>query len=334
MIPERYNKENLVRAIKSPSLAVHEVQNQANSLLHVPRKIRFKQKYGSGINVMNEDWDFLIILDACRYDAFEQIVDIEGELQSVISRGSHSIEFCEENFKNKQYHDTVYVTANGYGAQIAEGVFHDLIFTDESDALPEVDVLHSSHDGMAPSTVYNAALDAVDEYPNKRMIIHFMQPHDPYLGQTAEDLRSRVEANGLTVISRDPEKLKKYDTSDENVVSTLAGAAKEGYITETDLQTIYHENLEVVSEYINDLVERLTGEIVVTADHGEMLGERGMIGHPKYKYFIELRKVPWLRISSSARRDIRKEEPVDSVTVDDNIVEKRLKALGYKDGTS
>jgi hypothetical protein len=334
MIPERYNRENLVRVIREPSLAVKEMQRQVRPLLHIPRKIWFKQKHGSGIDIMSEDWDFLIILDACRYDAFEEVIDIDGELKSVISRGSHSIEFCKKNFEDKQYHDTVYVTANGYGAQIAEGVFHDLIFTDEDDLVPEVDVLHSSHEGMAPSTVYDAALDAVNKYPNKRIIIHFMQPHDPYLGEKAEVLRSRVESDGLTVISRDPKKIKKHNVSECNTVSTLAGAVEKGYVTENELQTIYYENLEVVSEYVSDLVESLTGEIVVTADHGEMLGERNIIGHPKYKYFNELREVPWLRVSSNTRREVYEEEPVESVAVDDNVIEKRLKALGYKDGTS
>jgi hypothetical protein len=226
MIPGRYNKSNLVQAMKEPSLAMGEIKRRVNAISHVPRKIMFNLKYGSGINVMDEDWDFLIILDACRYGAFKQVIDIDADLKSVISKGSHSIEFCKKHFKDKQYYDTVYITTNGYGARIGEGVLHDLIFTDISSESADIDVLHSSNDGMALSTVYQAGLDAVNKYSNKRIIIHFMQPHDPYFGKKAEVIRSRLESDGLTVISRNPEKLKKYDTDDEGVVSTLAAASK------------------------------------------------------------------------------------------------------------
>jgi len=330
MIPERYNNENLGRVIKNPHLITNEIEILKRWMKQQYRKNKFKKQYGSGIDVMSQDWDYLIILDACRYDAFANLVDLEGDLRSVISKGSHSIEFCKKNFAGNEFHNAVYVTANGYGARISENVFHELIFTDESDAVPEADVLHSSLEGMTPSTVYNVALDAYSKYPNKRIIIHFMQPHDPYLGPTAEDLRSRVEDDGLTVVARDSEKLKNYDTSDSNVVSTLAGAARKDYITHDELKNVYYENLEVVLEYVNNLIDKLDGKIVVTADHGELLGEHNTVGHPKYRYYEKLRKVPWLIIDTNDRPDIISEEPTESIIADDDIIENRLRSLGYK----
>ncbi|WP_280537346.1 sulfatase-like hydrolase/transferase [Halopenitus sp. POP-27] len=279
---------------------------------------------------MSQDWDYLIILDACRYDAFAEVADLGGNLKYAISKGSHSIEFCEKNFAGNEYYDTVYVTANGYGAQISQNVFYDLIFTDESDAVPEVDVLHSSSEGLAPRTVANAALDAYSKHPNKRMIIHFMQPHGPYLGSTAEDLRNRVADEGLKVIARDSENIKKYDTSNSNVVSTLGGAARKGYISNDELRSVYYENLEIALQYVRLLIDELNGKIVVTADHGELLGEHDTIGHPKYKYYKELRKVPWLVINTHNRPDIISDKPTESTMIDEAIVEDRLRALGYK----
>lgn len=331
MIPDRYNKENLFRTVRDPSIAVNEAKRQVSHIGHIPRKVWFKQRYGSGIDVMNQDWDYLIILDACRYDSFEEVNDIDGKLKKVISRGSHSLEFCQKNFKGKKLHDTVYVTANGYGAQTSEGVFHDLIFTDDSQETSEVDILHSSSEGMAPETVYKTARNAYEKYPDKRLIIHFMQPHDPYYGPTAEELRKRVEKDGLKVISRDPKKIRKYDISNEKVISSLSGAAKKGYISNSELNEVYHENLSIVLRYVTKLSELLTGRVVITADHGELLGEHGIIGHPKYKYFKELREVPWLTIDSEARPDIVSEEPEGPIITDDDSIEKRLKALGYKE---
>ena len=331
MIPERYNQENLIRAAKDPSLFTNEIKRQLQWIKHQPRKLYFKQKYGPGLDVMSQDWDYLIILDSCRYDAFAEVADLDGDLKRVISKGSHSIEFCEKNFAGNRYYDTVYVTANGYGAQLSQNVFHDLIFTDESDAVSDVDVLHSSSEGMAPSTVANAALDACSKYPNKRMIIHFMQPHDPYLGPTAEDLRSRVADDGLTVVARDPEKIEKYDTNDSNVVSTLAGAANDDYISQQELEKVYYENLEIVLEHVSNLINEFVGKIVVTADHGDLFGEHNIIGHPKYRYYKELREVPWLVIDANDRPDIISENPTGSTRINEDAVDERLRALGYKD---
>ena len=42
---------------------------------------------------------------------------------------------------------------------------------------------------QSPMSVYDSAISDVDRYPNKRKIIHFMQPHAPYHGPQAKQLR-------------------------------------------------------------------------------------------------------------------------------------------------
>lgn len=71
-------------------------------------------RYGSGTHVMDEDWDTLVILDACRYDMFERRVPFDGKLDDRYSLGSTSEEFLEQNFSDSTYHDTVFVNANVY----------------------------------------------------------------------------------------------------------------------------------------------------------------------------------------------------------------------------
>jgi len=41
----------------------------------------------------------------------------------------------------------------------------------------------------------------------------------------------------------------------------------------------------------------LEGEIIVTADHGELLGENGEWGHPIGSEKPALRGVPWLEVN-------------------------------------
>lgn len=46
------------------------------------------------LKVMREEWDYLIILDACRYDYFAAIWEnyFDGELEKRVSLGSGTLE--------------------------------------------------------------------------------------------------------------------------------------------------------------------------------------------------------------------------------------------------
>lgn len=282
---------------------------------------------------MEKDWDYLIILDACRYDLFREVSKdipwVGKEINHIISKGSHSEEFCEKNFANETFHDTIYVTANAYGAQIADEVFHDLVFSgglvDKENAN-----LHSFSENMSPEAMHDLALDTIEEYPNKRVIIHFMQPHSPYFGSKAEKLRKRVENEGLIVRSRQRGKVQEFPLSEENVVASLMGAAKKGYISDSELTQVYIENLQLVLYHVGELVNSVNGKVVITADHGEYLGENGNIGHPRHEYSEILRKVPWVIINSKTRPNIIEEEPQPQSEINDRDIEKQLKHLGYK----
>jgi len=63
--------------------------------------------------------------------------------------------------------------------------------------------------------------------------------------------------------------------------------AKEGV---AGVRNAYRENLELVLNYVKQLVAEIpSGKIIITADHGEWLGEDGRYGHA-------LMEVPWLEI--------------------------------------
>lgn len=320
-MPSGISIKNIKKVLREPI----KIQNAVEKVLS---KIHFYTKYGAGVDVMAKDWDFLIILDACRYDKFKEISWIDGDLGYEMSKGSHSVDFLRENFENKQFHDTIYVTANGYGARIAEGVFHNMIFTDEN--VDSNNFPHSNAKGLAPDTVYNATIDAIEEYPDKRIIVHFMQPHSPYFGEKAEKLRERVKQNGLKVKSCELEEDGGSPEDSEEVVNTLKQAARRGYVSASEIEEVYTENLKLVLEYVERLVSEVEGKVVITADHGDCLGEHGIIGHGKGLYYEELRKVPWLTIDSEDRPNIMKTEPENHTEISKNAVEKRLRNLGYK----
>lgn len=65
------------------------------------------------VDLMEEDWDHLIILDACRYDYFRRLYSnyLSGELRLALSPASDTREWIKKVFRNK-YDEVVYVSAN------------------------------------------------------------------------------------------------------------------------------------------------------------------------------------------------------------------------------
>lgn len=304
--------ENLRRAIRNPRLFRREIHR----ILSLP----FNMSYGfyvdrqtTAVDVMSEDWDNLFILDACRADYFEAQHDFEGSAEPVIAPGKMSWEFMQETFLGKQFHDTIYITSNPFATRLPEDTFFKTEYLiDEWD--DEIGTIH-------PEDVIAAGVAAHQEYPNKRLILHFMQPHRPYLGPTADRLRERVN-------------LKGYRNEGDGL--QIWGAAKEKRVTAQEVRQAYSESLDIVLNVVEDAIEQFDGKTVLTADHGEMLGERvfpftsRVWGHSEGFSTPTLREVPWLEVPTENRREITESPPVDvDGTLDDETVENRLEALGY-----
>ena len=302
-----YNTRGLKEMITT---AVQYLPIEINNLV-------FRARYGSGTRVMEEDWDNLILLDACRYDMFADRVDLDGDLQSRISLGSTSEEFLERNFGDGTFHDTVYVNTNPYVPRLGldDGTFHAVIdLLEEWD--PEFQTVH-------PETVVEAARDAHAEFPNKRLVVHFMQPHVPFIGEIGK----QIPAKGWGSDQVDGELTGK----------TVWQQLRDGSYDDEDLVwKAYYENLDIVISYVDDLLDELSGKTVISADHGNLVGERlypivsrGKYGHYYGIYTPELVKVPWFVINADSRREIRSNLPVKNQTASEEVVEDRLQALGY-----
>lgn len=58
------------------------------------------------------------------------------------------------------------------------------------------------------------------------------------------------------------------------------------------LRKAYEENLHWVLKHVSDLISEVNGRIVITSNHGELLGEYGMHFHMNVS-IPRLRIVPW-----------------------------------------
>lgn len=315
VLPVKYGKDDIVRGLKDPQRIVEEAKYLYKSSL-------FKYKYRNTDkgNPIMEDWDNLILLDSCRYDILQQTGVFDEEVGYKILRSSTSPEFCEEYIHGNEFQDSIYVTGNPYGAQVDDNIFYNKYSTFNAD-------IKNINKSWHPETVYQLAVENHKENPNKRMMVHFMQPHFPYFGDRAEELRNELREEGYIFWAWN-EELGDEDKNRDDVITTLMAAAKDGLISVDDLTEIYIDNIEIAAEYVKKLANEVGGKTVVSADHGEML--RWKIGHSVDLYTEGLRKVPWVVLDYDQRRETYEEEPQISQNVVDSDIEAQLGALGYK----
>ncbi|MCD2205024.1 hypothetical protein [Halobacterium sp. KA-6] len=274
--------------------------------------------YDDAIEVVNEDWDNLIILDACRLDLFEERVDYSNfdTFEPVTSYGSSTPEWTHQNFHGREYGDIVYISSNPWTSRIAGDSFHEVI-----------EVWRDSFDeelGTVPADpVVDAAESAIKEYPNKRIIIHFMQPHVPFVSPEFE------------LSDWSPERIVNEEVVDTKSRQTVWEALRRGEIDYETAWEGYGDNLDYVMERVDDFAPSLPGRTVVSSDHGNMLGERTwplpirIFGHPDGVRSPELVEVPW-GVYEGDRRTIVDDGVTPVKTGSSEELENRLAALGYR----
>lgn len=297
----------------------------SENLMKVHPAVRIGNAYftfqcGRGFDPIDEDWDNLVILDACRFDAFVQQTVFNGSIESKISRASNTTQFLQHSFVGKSLYDTVYVTANPKGANLSsKDIFHNIISL--------MDQWSDEHPTIHPEKVTQAAIDARETFPNKRLIIHYMQPHAPFMGKKAKQLHKKLDA--LII----PNKLEYknfdnygYDVAENNSLD----------ISQSDLWEAYLESLEIALEEIQTFIDQTTGKTAITADHGELFTEpvgffgEQMSGHPAKIKTEQLRKVPWYIVDHGSRPEIVADEPIHQDQPNSGTIEKQLSYLGYK----
>ncbi|MBN1796642.1 MAG: hypothetical protein JW804_08215, partial [Sedimentisphaerales bacterium] len=100
------------------------------------------------------------------------------------------------------------------------------------------------------------------------------------------------------------------------------------------LKRCYEENLRRALDAVRFLVEHLSGRVVVTSDHGELLGERGLYGHGAGSDEPILREVPWLVLDKGPRKQQYAKGDTEateksSEEVTEEEVKRKLSMLGY-----
>ncbi|MBN3038343.1 MAG: hypothetical protein JW869_02875 [Candidatus Omnitrophica bacterium] len=269
---------------------------------------------GYGIKVMDESWDYLIVLDACRFDSFKACNKIKGKLKKKISRADHTMLWLKKNF-SIHYADTIYVSANPFVSDIEFKGFQASKYFFK--VYPVWDCAWDKETATVhPREVVATALKARDEFPDKRMIIHFIQPHAPFIGKT------KISSKELGIDENVPK---------DETIQKIWQQVRAGKIEIDKLKRAYIDNLNLVLAEVESLIEHLDGKIVITADHGECFGEWGIFGHPGGTYVKPLIEIPWLVIQKDRKQTkIRAQaKETEFSQVSESEVCEKLKALGY-----
>lgn len=279
-----------------------------------------------GENVLAKDWDVLLILDACRVDALEAVAPEYSFIEtvgSITSVGSSSEEWLANTF-TPEYRDTIsgaaYLSANGYTEELFKqgkeppsrvsvpiaAPFWDIVDEEDFGLLEQVweygrdDQLNQ----VPPRTLTDRTIQIGRDEDFDRIITHYLHPHEPYTGRAWRENRepTEVEANWRDAYYR-------------------------GDLTDGDVWELYLDNLRFVLDDIELLLENLDAEtVVISADHGELLGEWRAHGHPSGVPHPKLRRVPWVEVSASDEGTYEPETISQEATVE---VEEHLEALGY-----
>jgi len=276
---------------------------------------------------MEEDWDYLIILDACRYDYFAKLHHryLEGSLDWRTSLGSCTPEWLLKTFTGV-YKDVVYVSANPYINSVI--TVHNLAIKDRF--LKIIDVWLFGWDDflgtVLPSKVNEAFLSTLIKFSDKRIIVHYLQPHAPYLSNrfrifgfskpNPSSQRFLVKSSNPNPIEVNLNKfvsllfyflrrtsLSGYEWALRWWLRELLGLSPESPMDAVrrkfgvnGLRQAYTENLLIVLKAVSEIIPFLSGKIIITSDHGEFLGEGGRYGHPYGCRDPILTKVPWFEV--------------------------------------
>lgn len=299
-----------------------------------------------------EDWDVLVVLDACRYDQLVALADEFDFLDTVDSRVSAATSttiWSRRNFADRfatELAATTYLTANPNSITIGDTTFPErcdcghavgpdhraLVWNCPACDARVAGERHHPFDKLVelwrerwdaelgtllPGYVTARAVELARNRETERLIVHYNQPHHPFLTR------------------RGGQWSRPLDVNDDYL--NVWEALRDGGIGETAVWEAYQENLRLVLADVAVLLSNVDATVAITSDHGNALGEWGVYGHPNPPVPIEsLVRVPWVE----AAAENTAEQSPDEIEADcvyghdrdetETTVDQRLRDLGYR----
>lgn len=287
--------------------------NQIFYELHVGFWRRVGRLYQFGKPVYETNWDALIILDACRVDLMENVAeeyDFIGSVNSINSVGSSSGEWMRKTFTEEyqpQMAETAYITGNAWAEK-------ELSATDFR-LLDQVWKYAWDHEigTIRPRPLTDRAITVSRALDPEQLIIHYMQPHHPYIPEPDIGTNPILNPHG------DGDRIPIWDD------------IRAGRVDPDDVWEAYEANLRYVLDDVELLLNNIDAErVVITSDHGNLFGELGLWSHMQNIPLPPVKRVPWCETTAtdSGQHQPELEPPSEDET--NTEVNERLRDLGYK----
>lgn len=267
-----------------------------------------------GENIYEQEWDALLVLDACRVDILEELsseYDFLNDTQSIYSVGSSSPEWMEKTFTEEystEIAETSYVCGNG----------HSFLIDDKNFKILDEVWKYAWPDGgtIEPESIVDRAVDIGRSSEQERLLVHFMQPHRPFRVEVHPD-EAEIPANS-----------NLHDADDG--VRNLYDRLRDKELTKTEVREAYVDTTRWVLDHVEVLLNNLDAEkVVITADHSELFGEWGIYNHPKGLPVPPLKRVPWVETSATDQGTLSPSLESEDVEHEEKVVREQLKDLGY-----
>lgn len=270
-----------------------------------------------GHSIYEREWDVLLVLDACRVDLLREVAEeytfIEG-VGTFRSLASRSNDWMHRTFgptHTTNVSNTAYITGNPFSRDLNAERFALLdevwryAWDEELHTLPARALTDRAIETWRQREQWGRARGT------DRMIVHYMQPHVPFVPDP--DLGSYGSREDFGQGFEDLWRHAGYTIPRERVWQA------------------YRDNLRYVLDDINVLIENLDADrVVITADHGNAVGEFGIRGHPSDVLLPSIRMVPWVETSGT---DTTSYSPTlsqpDSEEDNEQVAMDRLRDLGY-----
>lgn len=261
-------------------------------------------------SIWDKDWDLLIVLDACRPEwmmAVEDDYRFINDVGTVYSVGSHSKEWISNTF-GEQYsselRDTIYITGNHYADGLGDSELAAFVTAHNYGSW--------AYDSASPpaNVVTDLAVHTARNTDWERCIVHYMQPHKPFISRTGD--RGEISVQKWSLAYRPYQKYLRGEITKEELIN--------GFIS----------NLEYVLDEVKLLLSNIDANTtVLTSDHGQALGESGLWDHTIGVKHPAMRQVPWVETTASDEGTL---DPGEYTETDYNekTVSENLQALGYR----
>ena len=227
----------------------------------------------------------IIIIDACRYDIFKEIYQeyLQGELLKVKSLGTDTGSFLKVLINMTDFKDIRVFSST---PQMSKSSIHKNWLTNPFYP-PRLEIIdlwktnwNNEFDMVLPEEVNKVI---IDYGLSDRNIIWYMPPHFPWI----DDISFSKNIINEAIIKNKP------------ISEILEEKNKRGIITTQRIKQLYINNLQLSLTHITNLIKKIepiTDTIILTSDHGELLGEHNLFFHYTYLDVPELYTVPWLII--------------------------------------